>query len=59
MATKSIYKDIRVKSKSFGRSLANALESAKASKKPKVVFQRTPQYIEKDKINDFFRKFDE
>ncbi|MGN0687035.1 MAG: hypothetical protein ACI4KA_02890 [Oscillospiraceae bacterium] len=56
MATKSIYKDVRVKDKHFGRSLANALENSKAGKSPKVIFQRTPQRIEKDKINDFFRK---
>ncbi len=56
MATKSIYKDIRVKDKNLGRSLANALENAKGSKSPKVNFQRAPQRINKEDIKGFFGK---
>lgn len=56
MATKSIYKDIRVKDKAFGRSLANALESAKSNKGRKVTFQRTPIQVSKDEIRGFFGK---
>ncbi len=58
MATKSIYKDVRIRDKHFGRSLANALENSRESKSKEVVFQRTPQRIEKSEIRKFFGKED-
>ena len=58
MATKSIYKNVRVRDKNLGRSLANALENSRESKAPKVIFQRTPQHVSKDDIKKFFGKAD-
>ena len=56
MATKSILKNIRIKDKPFGRSLANALETAKSNSKKSVEFERTPIRVKKEDIKDFFQK---
>lgn len=53
MATKSIYKNIKIRDKKLGRSLASALENAKVAKKPKVSFKNTPERVEKDEIKKF------
>lgn len=56
MATKSILKDVKIRDKYLGRSLAQALENARASKIPPVSFQRMPKRIEKSEVKKFFGK---
>ena len=56
MATKSILKDVRIKDKNLGRSLANALENACAAKSEPVEFQRTPIEVKKEDIKTLFGK---
>jgi hypothetical protein len=56
MATKSILKDIRIKDKNLGRSLANALENASAFKSEPTVFRRTPVEVKKEEIKTLFGK---
>lgn len=56
MATKSILKDVKIRDKYLGRSLANALENARESKTPPVNFQRAPQCVEKKDVKRFFGK---
>lgn len=54
MATSSIYRDVKIRDKHLGRSLATALENAKSVKTKSVTFQRTPQRVEKKDIKNFF-----
>lgn len=56
MATKSIYKDVKIREKSLGRSLANALENAEKKKAPPVEYSRGFRRVEKNEIQDFFGK---
>lgn len=56
MATKSILKDVRIKDKNLGRSLANALENASADKSEPVEFKRTPIQVTKEEIKKMFGK---
>lgn len=59
MATSSIYRDVKIRDKHLGRSLATALENAKSVKTKSVTFQRTPQRVEKKDIKKFFGENDE
>lgn len=56
MATKSILKDVKVRDKYFGRSLANALENSKATKTPQAVFQRQVIRVEKEDVKKYLGK---
>ncbi|MBO6229722.1 MAG: hypothetical protein J6O50_04075 [Ruminiclostridium sp.] len=58
MATKSILKDVRIKDKNLGKSLANALENACCDRIKPVQFQRTPIEVKKEDIKKLFGKKD-
>ena len=56
MATKSVYKDIRIKDKSLCRNFISALENAKGKKSKEVVMSKKVQTISGDKIKEIFLK---
>lgn len=58
MATSSIYKEVRIKDKHIGHSLAVALENAKSVKTKPVTFQRVPQRVMQKDIKKFFEEND-
>ena len=56
MATKSIYKNVSIKSRSLARGLISALENAQNKKKKEVVLSKSLQSVSKDKIAEIFKK---
>ena len=54
MATKSIYKNIKIKDKSLGQSLASALEDSQAAQTQKSSDDQKVNKIEKENIKKFF-----
>lgn len=54
MATKSIYKNVSIKSRPLGKGLVLALENAKNKKSKEVVLSKKCQSIHKDKIKELF-----
>ena len=53
MATKSVYKEIRVKDKKFCRSIVSALENAQRKRGNEVVLSKSVRTIPKDSIKEF------
>lgn len=56
MATKSILKNVDIKSKVLGRSLIIALENAEGKSSKEVTLSRTYKDIRGDKIKEIFGK---
>lgn len=54
MATKSIYKNVTVTDKSFGRALISALESAEKKKTKKVDIKKPFSEATKEQIKEIF-----
>ena len=54
MATKSILKNVDIKSKRLGGEFVNALERTIERKTKEIVYSRTVTNLQKDKIRDFF-----
>lgn len=54
MATKSIYKDVRIKDPSLCRRLVSALENAKSDKGKEVVFSKRVTTVKGEDINKMF-----
>ena len=55
MATSSIYTSVRVKSKTECKKLVTALEHAKGKKAKEVVFSRSVEVMEGEKVKDLFK----
>lgn len=56
MATKSIYKDVRIKNKVLCRNFVSALEHAENKKGKDVIISRKVQILNKEKIKEIFGK---
>lgn len=56
MATKSIYKNVRIKDKASCRKLVNALEQSNTVHCEKIVFSKKVQTITGEKIKEIFGK---
>ncbi|WP_418830666.1 hypothetical protein [Ruminococcus sp.] len=54
MATRSILKDVDIKSKRLGENFVRALEQTIEQKPKEVLYSRTVTNLQKDKIRDFF-----
>lgn len=54
MATKSIYKDVRIKDPALCRRLVSALENAKSDKGKEVVFSKRVTTVKGEDINKMF-----
>lgn len=54
MASKSIYKNINIKSLSMCKRLVNALENAKNKSSKEVIYQKKVTEIKGSKIKDLF-----
>ena len=54
MATKSILKNIDIKSKGLGENFVRALERSIEQKPKEILYSRTVTNLQKDKIRDFF-----
>lgn len=54
MATKSIYKDITIKSKPLARNFISALENAKNKKSKQVTLRKKYTKLDKSRIKDMF-----
>lgn len=57
MATKSIFKDIVIKSRSSGYKLDNALKQAANKKAKSVTFSKHVEELRGDEIKRFFEDF--
>lgn len=56
MATNSIHSHIRVKDKAFGRSLINALNDERPSKRREVTNSKKVRTLSKNDIKEIFDK---
>lgn len=54
MATKSITKNVDIRSKHLGRAFVSALENAKNKSSQKVIVTKTVETIHKDQIKSLF-----
>lgn len=54
MATKSIYKDIRIKDRALCRNFVSALEHAEGKSSKKVILSKKVTTIRGDKIKEIF-----
>ncbi|MBD5104200.1 MAG: hypothetical protein HDT47_04960 [Ruminococcaceae bacterium] len=56
MATKSISKSVKIRSRKAGESLFEAIEGSRKSSNATVRLKSSPQRVEKNDIKDFFGK---
>ncbi len=54
MATRSMLKSVDIKNKKLGKALVTALEKAESRETRDVPYSRNVDYLQKDKIRDFF-----
>lgn len=54
MATKSIYKNVNIKSRDLARGLVNALEHGKGKKSKTVEFSKSVEEVKGDDIKKYF-----
>ena len=54
MATRSMLKTVDIKTKKLGRNFVAALEKAESREVRDVPYSRNVDYLQKDKIKDFF-----
>ncbi len=54
MATKSIYKNVNIKSKVLARNLVSALENAEGKKSQNVIFTKSFQEVKGDDLRKLF-----
>lgn len=54
MATKSILKNVDIKSKRLGKGFVSALELAKRRNGKQVQFSQNVDYLSKENVKDFF-----
>lgn len=55
MATKSIFKDVRIKSKNSCQKLLSALERTRSSKPIEVIYSKSVATVEGEKIKEIFK----